>query len=44
VTKVTQTLLIVAIFLPFSYFIDRLFYRSFQRRRARAEHASKRGT
>ena len=34
VTKVTQTLLIVAIFVPFSYFIDRLFYRSAQRRRA----------
>ena len=27
-TKITQTLLIVAIFVPFSYFIDRLFYRS----------------
>ena len=36
-TKITQTLLIVAIFVPFSYFIDRFFYRSFQRRRARAE-------
>jgi hypothetical protein len=34
-TKVTQTLLIVAIFIPFSYFIDRLFYRSFLRRQAR---------
>jgi len=40
VTKITQTLLIVAIFVPFSYFIDRFFYRSFQRRRARAEQAS----
>jgi hypothetical protein len=38
-TKITQTLLIVAIFLPFSYFIDRFFYRSFQRRRARAGQA-----
>ena len=27
-TKLTQTLLIVAIFVPFSYFIDRFFYRS----------------
>jgi hypothetical protein len=44
VTKVTQTLLIVAIFLPFSYFIDRFFYHSFQRRRARGEQASKRGS
>ncbi len=34
-TKITQTLLIVAIFIPFSYFIDRLFYRSAQRRQAR---------
>ena len=39
-TKVTQTLLIVAIFIPFSYFIDRVFYRSAQRRRARADEPS----
>jgi hypothetical protein len=39
VTKVTQTLLIVAIFIPFSYFLDRLFYRSFQRRAARREQS-----
>ena len=38
--KVTQTLLIVAIFVPFSYFIDRLFYRSHLRRRARGEQAA----
>jgi hypothetical protein len=38
--KVTQTALIVAIFIPFSYFIDRFFYRSFQRRRARNEQAA----
>jgi hypothetical protein len=31
-TKVTQTLLLVAIFVPFSYFIDRLFYRSHLRK------------
>jgi hypothetical protein len=37
---VTQTALIVAIFIPFSYFIDRFFYRSFQRRRARNEQAA----
>ena len=36
-TKVTQTLLIVAIFVPFSYFIDNFFYRSAQRRRARGD-------
>jgi hypothetical protein len=33
-TKVTQTLLLVAIFVPFSYFIDRLFYRSYLRKQA----------
>ena len=44
-TKVTQTLLIVAIFIPFSYFIDRFFYRSFQRRRGRTDHsAGRRGS
>jgi hypothetical protein len=34
-TKVTQTALIVAIFVPFSYFIDRLFYRSYLRKQDR---------
>ena len=38
--KITNTLLIVAIFVPFSYFIDRLFYRQAMRRRARGEQAS----
>ena len=38
-TKVTQTLLIVAIFIPFSYFLDRFFYRSAQRRNARREQS-----
>ena len=33
--KILNTLLIVGIFIPFSYFIDRLFYRSFLRRQAR---------
>lgn len=33
--KITQTLVIVAIFIPFSYFIDRVFYRSHLRRQAR---------
>ena len=42
--KVTQTLVIVAIFIPFSYFIDRFFYRSFQRRRARSQTAGRRGS
>jgi hypothetical protein len=38
-TKVTQTLLIVAIFIPFSYFLDRFFYRSAQRRSARRDQS-----
>ena len=37
--KITQTLLIVAIFIPFSYFLDRFFYRSAQRRNARREQS-----
>ena len=37
--KVTQTVLIVAIFIPFSYFLDRFFYRSAQRRAARREQS-----
>ena len=40
VTKITQTLLIVAIFIPFSYFLDRTFYRSAQRRAARREQSN----
>jgi hypothetical protein len=39
-TKLTQTLLIVGIFIPFSFFIDRLFYRSHLRRLARSEQSS----
>jgi hypothetical protein len=42
-TKITQTLLIVAIFIPFSYFLDRLFYRSALRRAAR-QADSRRGS
>ena len=34
-TKVTQTFLIVAIFVPFSYFLDGVFYRNYQRRLAK---------
>ena len=45
VTKITQTLLIVAIFVPFSYFVDRLMYRSYLRRQERARQpASRRGS
>lgn len=35
-----QTALIVAVFIPFSYFLDRFFWRSYQRRLAKAERAS----
>ena len=34
--QVFQALLLVVIFIPFSYFLDRLFWRSYQRRLARA--------
>jgi hypothetical protein len=44
-TKITQTLLIVAIFVPFSYLVDRFLYRSFLRREARARQpAGRRGS
>ena len=43
-TKITQTLLIVAIFVPFSYFLDRVFYRSAQRRAARQQPDGRRGS
>ena len=44
-TKVSQTLLIVAVFVPFSYFVDRLMYRSYLRRQARPrEPAGRRGS
>jgi hypothetical protein len=38
-TKIMQTLFIVAIFVPFSYFLDGVFYRSHKRRLARREQA-----
>ena len=38
-TKITQTLLIVTIFIPFSFFLDRFFYRSAQRRAARRDQS-----
>jgi hypothetical protein len=38
--KVTQTLLIVGIFIPFSFFIDRVFYRSHLKRLARGDQAA----
>ena len=38
-TKMVQTMLIVAIFVPFSYFLDGVFYRSHKKRRARSQQA-----
>lgn len=38
--QLAQTALIVAVFIPFSFLLDRVFWRSYQRRLARAERAS----
>jgi ferric-dicitrate binding protein FerR (iron transport regulator) len=38
-SQITQTAFIVAIFVPFSYFLDSVFWRSYQKRLARDEHA-----
>jgi len=35
--KISQTALIVAIFVPFSYLLDGIFYRNYKRRLARRE-------
>ncbi len=40
--KITQTFVLMAFFLPFSYFMDSMVWRSFQRREAREEAAKKR--
>ncbi len=40
--KIIQTLVLMAFFLPFSYFMDSLLWRSYQRRLARAQDAKKR--
>jgi hypothetical protein len=37
--QITQTTLIVAIFIPFSFFLDGVFYRSYKKRLARNEQA-----
>jgi cation transport ATPase len=37
--QITQTLFIVSVFIPFSYFLDRMMYRSFQRRRSARNRA-----
>jgi hypothetical protein len=42
--QITQTALIVAIFIPFSYFLDGVFYRSHKKRLARRNQAERRGS
>ena len=42
--KIANTLLIVGIFVPFSYYLDRLFYRSAQRRASRQQSDGRRGS
>jgi hypothetical protein len=37
--QLSQSAFIVAIFIPFSYFLDGVFWRSYQKRLARSEHA-----
>ena len=41
-TKITQTLIIVAIFIPFSYLLDTVFWRSHKRRLERQQGTSSR--
>ena len=41
--QLVQTAVIVAIFLPFSYFLDGVFWRSYKRRMARQADAGRRG-
>jgi hypothetical protein len=43
VQQLVQTAVIVAIFLPFSYFLDGLFWRSYKRRMARQADAGRGG-
>ena len=38
--QVTQTLFIVSVFIPFSYFLDRVMYRSFVKRQAKPKAPS----
>lgn len=39
--QITQTALIVAIFIPFSYLLDGVFWRSYKKRAARRERAGR---
>jgi hypothetical protein len=38
--RITQTLLIAVVFVPFSYFLDGLFWRTYRRRAGRVEHSN----
>jgi hypothetical protein len=42
-TQITQTAFIVAIFVPFSYVLDGVFYRSYKKRLARRDQTDRRG-
>ncbi len=42
--QITQTAIIVAIFVPFSYLLDRVFWRSYQRKLARRQGPSGRAS
>jgi hypothetical protein len=41
--QLIQTAFLVGIFIPFSYFIDGMFYRSYKRRVARQDEAARKG-
>jgi hypothetical protein len=43
VQQLVQTAFLVGIFIPFSYFIDGMFYRSYKRRMARQDDTARRG-
>jgi hypothetical protein len=42
--RLVQTALVVLVFIPFSFFLDGLFWRSYQRRIGRVEHSGRRGS
>jgi ferric-dicitrate binding protein FerR (iron transport regulator) len=42
--RVVQTVLVVLVFIPFSYFLDGFFWRAYQRRVGRVEHPGRRGS
>ena len=42
--QIVQTAVIVAIFIPFSYLLDGVFWRSYKKRLARQEASGRRGS